>query len=89
MERTTTAYQLALAQDQLTTLFPDPPTRFSSYEDMVRRLVPYHIWQTHDEELEGYEGESPGKRTAREARGEFVICHRTRTIARTVNLYVC
>ena len=69
MERTTTAYHYALAQDQLSTLYPDPPTAFQSYDDMVGRLVPYHIWQTCDEELEGYVGEDENKRKAREEKG--------------------
>lgn len=45
---------LALALDQHATLFPDPPTRFTSYSDAVDRLLPWHVWQIHDEELEGY-----------------------------------
>lgn len=69
MERTTTAYHYALAQDQFSTLFPDPPTKFGSYDDMVGRLVPYHIWQTCDEELEGYVGEDESRRKAREEKG--------------------
>jgi hypothetical protein len=53
MERTTIGFHLALAQDQVSTLYPDPPTRFTSYEDVVERLLPYHVWQICDEELEG------------------------------------
>ena len=56
---------LALLQDQQITLFPPPPTAFSSIADVVDRLLPYHIWQIHDEELEGEK-----KGTKREMRGE-------------------
>ncbi|WWD06900.1 hypothetical protein V865_004997 [Kwoniella europaea PYCC6329] len=44
---------LALQLDQTSTLYPSPPTRFDSYEDMVDRLMPYHVWQIYDEELNG------------------------------------
>lgn len=70
MERTTIGFHLALAQDQVSTLYPDPPTAFESYEDVVQRLVPYHIWQTCDEELEGQEGESEEKRKEKVDRGK-------------------
>ncbi|CAD6590091.1 MAG: hypothetical protein TREMPRED_005618 [Tremellales sp. Tagirdzhanova-0007] len=53
IERTATSLHLALLQDQQITLFPPPPTAFSSIADVVDRLLPYHIWQIHDEELEG------------------------------------
>ncbi|OCF35717.1 hypothetical protein I316_02772 [Kwoniella heveanensis BCC8398] len=43
----------ALMLDQYATLYPDPPTAFTSYEDVVDRLLPYHVWQIHDEELDG------------------------------------
>jgi hypothetical protein len=33
-------------------------------------LVPYHIWQTCDEELEGQEGESEEKRKEKVDRGK-------------------
>lgn len=68
MERTTMGFHLALAQDQVSTLYPEPPTPFESYEDVVHKLVPYHIWQTCDEELEGQE-ESEKKRNQRVERG--------------------
>lgn len=47
--------QLALAMDQEATLYPPPPTAFSSYEDAVQRLLPYHVWQVYDEELDTWE----------------------------------
>ncbi|WVQ93068.1 hypothetical protein IAU59_000132 [Kwoniella sp. CBS 9459] len=43
----------ALMLDQYATLYPPPPTAFTSYEDVIDRLLPYHVWQIHDEELEG------------------------------------
>ena len=70
MERTTTAYHYALAQDQFTTLYPERPRAFEGLDDVVGRLVPYHIWQTCDEELEGWEGEDPLKRRVREEKGQ-------------------
>ena len=42
-----------MLQDQQSTLFPDPPTAFASYEDVIQRLLPYHIWQMYDEEMDG------------------------------------
>lgn len=41
--------------DQEATLYPPPPTAFSSYEDAVQRLLPYHVWQVYDEELDTWE----------------------------------
>jgi hypothetical protein len=38
--------------DQQSTLYPPAPTPFASYGDVVDRLLPYHIWQIHDEELD-------------------------------------
>ncbi|TYJ52056.1 hypothetical protein B9479_007357 [Cryptococcus floricola] len=46
-----TSLHLAVELDQDATLNPPPPTRFTSVEDAVQRLLPYHIWQVHDEEL--------------------------------------
>lgn len=71
MERTTMGFHLALAQDQLSTLFPEQPSRFKSYEEVVEKLVPYHIWQVCDEELDGQEGGSEAKRKQKEVRGMF------------------
>jgi len=42
---------MALALDQHDTQFPAPPTRFTSFEDAVDRLLPYHVWQIPDEDL--------------------------------------
>lgn len=42
---------LAIAFDQQDSLFPQPPTRFTSFEDAVDRLLPYHVWQIPDEIL--------------------------------------
>ncbi|KAK4685240.1 hypothetical protein P7C73_g4920, partial [Tremellales sp. Uapishka_1] len=53
LERVGTGLHLSLLLDQDETLFPPPPTAFKSYEDAVDRLLPYHVWQIHDEELEG------------------------------------
>ncbi|WWD21181.1 hypothetical protein CI109_105665 [Kwoniella shandongensis] len=49
-----TSLHLALLLDQTSTLYPTPPTAFGSYEDAVDRLLPYHVWQVHDEELESW-----------------------------------
>jgi hypothetical protein len=51
--------------DQEATLYPAPPKRFSSHEDVVDRLLPYHIWQIHDQELES----GSEKDSAREKKG--------------------
>lgn len=48
---TTNSLGLALALDQHETLFPEQPNRFASYEEAFDRLLPYHVWQIHDEEL--------------------------------------
>ncbi|WVQ81375.1 hypothetical protein IAT38_003499 [Cryptococcus sp. DSM 104549] len=50
-----TNLQLALMMDQAATLYPPPPTAFTSFEDAVERLLPYHVWQVHDEELDNWE----------------------------------
>jgi len=52
--------------DQQSTLFPPPPTAFESFPDVVDRLLPYHVWQIHDEDLEG---QDKGKGKKREAKG--------------------
>ena len=41
-----------LAADQQTTLKPDVDTPFVDAEDVVRRLLPYHIYQQPKEDLE-------------------------------------
>lgn len=67
VESNALSYKLALLQDQQSTLYPPPATKFTSAEDVVERLLPYHIWQIHDEELQGT---LPPKRAqARDARG--------------------
>ena len=71
MERTTMGFHLALASDQVSTLFPEKPTAFTSYEDVVEKLVPYHIWQVCDEELDGQGDESEVERKQREDEGMF------------------
>jgi hypothetical protein len=55
--------------DQQSTLFPPPPTAFASYGDVVDRLLPYHIWQIHDEELESSGGEE--RERERQRKGEL------------------
>jgi hypothetical protein len=47
------SYHMAMMQDQLDVLHPPTPTAFSSTQDALRRLLPYHIYQVHDSELEG------------------------------------
>jgi hypothetical protein len=66
MERTTMGFHLALASDQVSTLYPEKPSAFKSYEDVVEKLVPYHIWQVCDEELDGQDDD---KNKQREERG--------------------
>lgn len=70
MERTTMGFHLALASDQVSTLFPEKPTAFKSYEDVVEKLVPYHIWQVCDEELDGQGNETEVERRQREEEEE-------------------
>ena len=53
-------------------LYPAPPTAFSSYTDAVERLLPYHIYQIHDSELEGQE-RNVAAEARRERRGESVL----------------
>ncbi|WVW79517.1 hypothetical protein I302_101486 [Kwoniella bestiolae CBS 10118] len=53
LEEDCTSLHLALLLDQTSTLYPLSPTRFRSYEEVVDRLLPYHVWQIHDEELNG------------------------------------
>jgi hypothetical protein len=43
---------LTLAQDQLATVKPDV-TAFRDHEDVLRRLVPYHLWQIPEDDLHG------------------------------------
>ena len=69
MERTTMGFHLALASDQVSTLFPEKPTAFKSFEDVVEKLVPYHIWQVCDEELDGQDDETEVERKEREEEG--------------------
>ncbi|WVO15335.1 hypothetical protein L204_102991 [Cryptococcus depauperatus] len=53
----------ALLLDQEATLYPPPPTRFQSFEDAVQRLLPYHIWQTYDDELDSWDKADVAKET--------------------------
>jgi len=73
MERTTMGFHLALASDQVSTLFPEKATAFKSYEDVVEKLVPYHIWQVCDEELDGQGDETEVERRQREEEGMFSL----------------
>lgn len=50
-ELTIRRLQLSLLLDQEETINASAG-RFTSYEDMVDRLLPWHVWQIHDEELE-------------------------------------
>lgn len=43
---------LALAHDQLKTLHPDV-SAFKDHEDVLERLLPYHLWQIPDDDLHG------------------------------------
>lgn len=63
-------FHLALLQDQATTLYPPRPKAFTSFDDVMNNLVPYHIWQIHDEELAGGKNEDPAGVAAREKAGE-------------------
>ncbi|GFZ47141.1 hypothetical protein JCM24511_04884 [Saitozyma sp. JCM 24511] len=65
MERRATALHLALAMDQQSTLYPPAPSPFTSYGDVVDRLLPYHIWQIHDEELDLDRGDEKAKHKER------------------------
>lgn len=51
MHLLTHSIALALGIDQQITLDP-PLDAFSSHLDAVHRLLPWHIWQTHDSELD-------------------------------------
>ncbi|KAL7421008.1 hypothetical protein Q5752_003892 [Cryptotrichosporon argae] len=59
-------YALALSLDQATTLYPPVPAAFASLDDAVDSLVPYHIWQIADEELDGSERKDEQERKAAE-----------------------
>ena len=61
-------YHMAMAQDQLEVLYPPPPSTFTSHQNAVERLLPYHIYQIHESELEGQEGSA--SEAKRERRGE-------------------
>ncbi|KAI9636942.1 uncharacterized protein MKK02DRAFT_45649 [Dioszegia hungarica] len=50
LEQRSTELHLSLLLDQEEATNPSP-ARFTSYEDMVNRLLPWHVWQIHDEEL--------------------------------------
>lgn len=43
---------MALLQDQIDVLYPAAPTAFTSAEDAIQRLLPYHIYQLWDAELD-------------------------------------
>ncbi|EIW65824.1 hypothetical protein TREMEDRAFT_66193 [Tremella mesenterica DSM 1558] len=58
LEARSTSLNLALLLDQQSTLFPEPPTKFISGEDVVQRLLPWHVWQIVDEELDIPENEA-------------------------------
>lgn len=69
MGRADKRHHMAMLQDQVDVLYPAPPTAFTSYTDAVERLLPYHIYQIHESELEGQEGNS-GAEAKRKQRGE-------------------
>ena len=59
-------------QDHLSTLYPPKPAPFTSFKDVVDQLVPYHIWQIHDEEVVGSGKEKPNAVKGREEKGELI-----------------
>ncbi|WVR08934.1 hypothetical protein IAU60_005993 [Kwoniella sp. DSM 27419] len=78
LEQTYVGLNAALLMDQYSTLYPSPPSAFESYEDAVDRLLPYHIWQIHDEELEGYKVN--GKVEAGEIQDADSLANRVRNV---------
>lgn len=60
--------------DQQSTLYPPAPSPFTSYGDVVDRLLPYHIWQIHDEELDLDRGDEKAKHKERMGGSREGIC---------------
>jgi hypothetical protein len=58
-----------MLQDQADVLYPPPPKAFTSHTNAVERLLPYHIYQIHESELEGQE--QGAARVKKEQRGEL------------------
>ena len=49
-------------------MFPSRPKPFTSPVDVVDKLLPYHVWQIHDSELQG-QPLSPKSEAERDDRG--------------------
>ena len=45
-----TSLKANLASDQLSTTEFADTAAFAGYDDAVERLLPYHVWQIHDED---------------------------------------
>jgi len=57
-----------LAADHLSVIFPDVDTPFADMEDVVRRLLPYHVLQQPAKDLQEVIFDPSGKGKARAAR---------------------
>jgi hypothetical protein len=60
-----------LAADTQATLHPDTENPFEDAEDVVRRLLPYHIWQHPHEDLEALRWPANGKGKGRASETEL------------------
>ena len=54
-----------LAADHLSVMFPDADTPFADTEDVVRRLLPYHVLQQPAKDLQEVTFDPSGKGKAR------------------------
>jgi hypothetical protein len=68
--------------DQQSTLYPSAPTPFTSYSDVVDRLLPYHVWQIHDEELDLDRGDEKAKHKERMGGSCEIKCPDTLVLTR-------
>ncbi|PWN37505.1 uncharacterized protein FA14DRAFT_159529 [Meira miltonrushii] len=50
-QSTRLAFSKALANDQIAASEPDYRTSFKSANDVVKRLLPYHVWHVRDEDI--------------------------------------
>lgn len=57
-----------LAADHLSVMFPDVDTPFTDTEDVIRRLLPYHVLQQPAKDLREVIADPSGKGKARAVR---------------------
>lgn len=70
-QSTRLSFSNALAKDQCAASEPDYRTAFKSANDVVKRLLPYHVWHVRDEDILHILNDRQSKKRLKEERAEI------------------